>query len=153
MNYPFFGWIQYILSATRTFNPSIIISFCWKFAKTFKRFQKVLSHVDYNLGKADIDCVQSVNEVALKQAVKDAGYIPVEYKEEKKMKKVVTVDGMMCMHCVAHVKDALSKVEGVSDVVVSLDEKTATLNCTENVTDQMLSDAVTNAGYTVISVK
>jgi len=54
---------------------------------------------------------------------------------------------------VAHVKDALSKVEGVSDVVVSLDEKTATLNCTENVTDQMLNDAVTNAGYTVISVK
>ena len=69
------------------------------------------------------------------------------------MKKVVTVDGMMCMHCVAHVKDALSKVEGVSDVLVSLDEKTAILNCTENVTDQMLSDAVTNAGYTVISVK
>ena len=27
-----------------------------------------------------------------------------------------------------HVKDALSKSEGVSDVVVSLDEKTATLN-------------------------
>ena len=79
--------------------------------------------VDYNLGKADIDYVQQVNMVALKQAVKDAGYIPVEYKEEKKMKKIVTVDGMMCMHCVAHVKDALSKVEGVSDVVVSLDEK------------------------------
>ena len=48
------------------------------------------------------------NKVALKQADEDAGYIPVEYKEEKKMKKVVTVDGMMCMHCVAHVKDALS---------------------------------------------
>lgn len=110
-------------------------------------------HVDYNLGKADIDCVQSVNEVALKQAVKDAGYIPVENEEEKKMKKVVTVDGMMCMHCVAHVKDALSKVDGVSDVVVSLDEKTATLNCTENLTDQTLIDAVTNAGYTVVSVK
>lgn len=41
----------------------------------------------------------------------------------KENEKVVTVDGMMCMHCVAHVKDALSKVEGVSDVVVSLDEK------------------------------
>ena len=67
--------------------------------------------VDYNLGKADIDYVQQVNKVALRQAVEDAGYIPVEYKEEKKMKKVVTVDGMMCMHCVAHVKDALSKVE------------------------------------------
>ena len=32
-------------------------------------------------------------------------------------------------------------------------EKTATLNCTESVTDQMLSDAVTNAGYIVVSVK
>ena len=46
-NYPFFCWIQYTLSATRTFKPSIIISFCWKFAKTFKRFQKVLSQVDF----------------------------------------------------------------------------------------------------------
>ena len=50
-------------------------------------------------------------------------------------------------------KGCLKQSGGVSDVVVSLDEKTATLNCTENVTDQMLSDAVTNAGYTVISVK
>ena len=40
--------------------------------------------MDYNLGKADIDYVQQVNMVALKQAVKDAGYIPVEYKEERK---------------------------------------------------------------------
>lgn len=126
----------------------------WLVENALKKVPNVREvHVDYNLGKADIDCVQSVNEVALKQAVKDAGYIPVEYKEEKKMKKVVTVDGMMCMHCVAHVKDALSKVDGVSDVVVSLDEKTATLNCTENLTDQTLIDAVTNAGYTVVSVK
>ena len=126
----------------------------WLVEDALKKIPNVKEvRVDYNLGKADIDYVQQVNMVALKQAVKDAGYIPVEYKEEKKMKKIVTVDGMMCMHCVAHVKDALSKVEGVSDVVVSLDEKTATLNCTENVTDQMLSDAVTNAGYTVISVK
>ena len=42
--------------------------------------------VDYNVGKADIDYVQQVNKVAVRQAVEDAGYIPVEYKEEKKMK-------------------------------------------------------------------
>lgn len=109
--------------------------------------------VDYNLGKADIDYVDTVNEIALKQAVKDAGYTPVEYKEEKKMKKVVTVDGMMCMHCVGHVKEALSKVAGVSDVEVSLDDKTATLQCENSVTDQMLMDAVKEAGYTPVSVK
>lgn len=109
--------------------------------------------VDYNLGKADIDYVDTVNEIALKQAVKDAGYTPVEYKEEKKMKKTVTVDGMMCMHCVEHVKQALSKVAGVSDVEVSLDDKTAILQCEDSVTDQMLMDAVKEAGYTPVSVK
>ena len=56
-NYPFFGWIQYILSATRTFKPSIIISFCWKLAKTFKRFQKVLSQVDFPSIKHSILCL------------------------------------------------------------------------------------------------
>lgn len=109
--------------------------------------------VDYNLGKADIDYVDSVNVIALKQAVQDAGYTPSEYKEETKMKKVVNVDGMMCMHCVGHVKEALSKVNGVSDVEVSLEDKKATLTCTNDVTDQMLIDAVTNAGYTVTSVQ
>lgn len=109
--------------------------------------------VDYNLGKADIDYVDTINEIALKQAVQDAGYTPVENKEEKKMKKVVTVDGMMCMHCVSHVKEALSKVAGVSDVEVSLDDKTATLYCEDSVTDQMLMDAVKEAGYTPVSVK
>ena len=109
--------------------------------------------VDYNLGKADIDYVGTVNEIALKQAVQDAGYIPSEYKEETKMKKVVNVEGMMCMHCVSHVKDALSKVNGVSDVEVSLEKNQATLTCTDAVTDQMLIDAITDAGYKVTSVQ
>ena len=109
--------------------------------------------VNYNLGKAEIDCDQDVNLVALKQAVENAGYTPVENKEEKKMVKVVNVDGMMCMHCVAHVKEALSKVDGVSNVEVSLDEKNAKVTCSDSTTDQMLMDAVNNAGYTAVDVK
>lgn len=109
--------------------------------------------VDYNLGKADIDYMDSVNEIALKQAVRDAGYTPVEYKEEKEMIKVVNVDGMMCMHCVAHVKDALSKVSGVTSVEVSLDDNNATVKCEDTVTDQALMDAIKDAGYTPISVE
>ncbi len=109
--------------------------------------------VNYNLGKAEIDCDLDVNLVALKQAVENAGYIPVENKEEKCMTKVVNVDGMMCMHCVAHVKEALSKVDGVSDVEVSLDDKNAKVTCSSTTTDQMLMDAVNNAGYTAIDVK
>lgn len=109
--------------------------------------------VDYNLGEADIDCEENVNVVALKQVVKDAGFTPVENKEEKEMTKVVNVDGMMCMHCVAHVKEALSKVDGVSNVEVSLDDKSATVTCQDSTTNQMLMDAVNNAGYTAVSVK
>ena len=60
---------------------------------------------------------------------------------------------MMCMHCVAHVKEALSKVDGVSNVEVSLDEKNAKVTCSDSTTDQMLMDAVNNAGYTAVDVK
>ena len=109
--------------------------------------------VNYNLGLAEIDCDENVNIVALKQAVVNAGYSPVENKEENKMTKIVSVEGMMCMHCVAHVKEALSKVDGVNEVEVSLDEKNAKVTCLDSTTDQMLIDAVNNAGYKALSVK
>jgi cation transport ATPase len=41
------------------------------------------------------------------------------------MKKVVGIEGMMCQHCVKHVNDALSKIDGVTAVTVSLDDKNA----------------------------
>ena len=34
--------------------------------------------------------------------------------EEKKMKRTIDIEGMMCQHCVAHVKKALDNLEGVS---------------------------------------
>lgn len=41
------------------------------------------------------------------------------------MKKEILVEGMMCQNCVKHVTKALTGVEGVSDVRVSLEEKKA----------------------------
>ena len=46
-------------------------------------------------------------------------------KGEQSMKKTLKIEGMMCAHCVAHVKSALQKVDGVKDVEVSLENKTA----------------------------
>ncbi|MCI5631989.1 MAG: heavy metal translocating P-type ATPase, partial [Bacilli bacterium] len=52
-------------------------------------------------------------------------YKPLK-KEEKKMEEIVlNVEGMMCKHCQKHVFDALSKVEGVVEVEVSLENKKA----------------------------
>ncbi|MBP3884207.1 MAG: heavy metal translocating P-type ATPase [Olsenella sp.] len=69
-------------------------------------------------------------------------------KEEQEMtEKKLSVEGMMCEHCVAHVKEALEGVKGVENVVVSLDEGTATLDAGLLVQDDALVRAVEEAGY------
>lgn len=67
------------------------------------------------------------------------------------MKKVMKVDGMMCDHCKMHVQKALEAVDGVQSVVVDLDKKQATIELSEEVSDQVLSNAVKEAGYTPVS--
>ncbi len=67
----------------------------------------------------------------------------------KNMTKTLKIEGMMCEHCVAHVKSALEKLNGTSNVEVSLKEKKATLEV-DNVTDDELIKAVEEAGYKVI---
>lgn len=42
------------------------------------------------------------------------------------MEKKLSVEGMMCQHCVAHVKKALEGIEGVEEAVVDLDSNSAT---------------------------
>ncbi len=82
----------------------------------------------------------------------DAGENPAEPEEsEETMKKVLKVDGMMCQHCQAHVQKALAAVDGVSEAVVDLEKKEATVTLSKDVADQVLMDAVTEAGYTPVS--
>lgn len=78
--------------------------------------------------------------------------IDTKIEEENTMKKEMKVEGMMCKHCVAHVKKALEGVEGVTEVVVSLENKNAIITCEDTVTDEMVTKAVTDADYEVISV-
>ncbi len=75
-----------------------------------------------------------------------------EYKEEIKMKKVLTIEGMMCGHCTGRVEQALNALEGVK-AEVSLDDKTATVTAAEEVPEEILVKAVTDAGYTVVDVQ
>ena len=68
-------------------------------------------------------------------------------KDDGSMKKVLNVEGMMCEHCVAHVKEALEGVEGVKEAKVKLDKKQAAVKLSENVPDETLVKAVKDAGY------
>lgn len=76
------------------------------------------------------------------------------HKEENKMAetmvKTLNIEGMMCAHCQAHVKKALEGVAGVTQVEVSLEDKTATVSLTPDTEEQALVDAVTEAGYKVV---
>lgn len=74
-----------------------------------------------------------------------------EKKEEDQMVKTLDVEGMMCANCQAHVQKALEGVEGVTKVVVSLEEKKATVTLEADVEDQTLINAVTESGYKVLA--
>lgn len=73
-----------------------------------------------------------------------------EKKGRESMKKVLIVDGMMCAHCQMHVQKALEGVDGVIEAVVDQESKKATVSLSKDVPDQVLMDAVTEAGYTPV---
>ena len=70
-------------------------------------------------------------------------------KENKKMTKIFNVDGMMCPHCEAHVKAAVEAIDGVESAVASHKEKKVTVTLTADVSDSVIKEAITKAGYTV----
>ncbi|RIE09613.1 heavy-metal-associated domain-containing protein [Candidatus Cryosericum odellii] len=64
------------------------------------------------------------------------------------MKKLIQVKGMSCAHCVMHVTEALKEVPGVTGVVVSLEDGTATVDTNAPVTNEALAAAIIDVGYT-----
>ncbi len=69
------------------------------------------------------------------------------------MTKTMTVEGMMCGMCEAHVADALRKVPGVEKVKVTRANNQATIHCQEDVSDEALLKAVNDTGYTASNVQ
>lgn len=76
-----------------------------------------------------------------------------DVKQEKErtntMKKVISIEGMMCNHCTGTVQKALEAVEGVKAVTMSLEQKNAAVELASDVTDEVLTKAVVDAGYEV----
>lgn len=71
---------------------------------------------------------------------------------ETEMKKTLTIEGMMCEHCVKHVKDALMGVTGVAEAEVTLKKKRAVVTLSGEVADEALKAAVSAAGYEVKNI-
>lgn len=68
------------------------------------------------------------------------------------MNRTLTIEGMMCAHCAAHVESALNALPRVS-THVDLEKKTAAVTASPEVTDDMLRKAVKDAGYKVTAIR
>ena len=70
--------------------------------------------------------------------------------ESFNMEKVLKIEGMMCIHCEAHVKKALEALDGVEVVVASHEKGTAVITLSHEVSDEVLKQTVENEGYKVL---
>lgn len=68
------------------------------------------------------------------------------------MKKIITVEGMSCEHCVNAVKAALEGIQDVKSAKVDLKKKSATVKLSNNIADEILLKAVNDAGFTATSI-
>ena len=87
-----------------------------------------------------------------KQESSQCVVLPKEEEKQMEKTKVIQIEGMMCEHCVAHVKKALEAFDGVS-AQVDLQSGTATVQGSTLPDDAKLTEAVEQAGYKVVGLK
>ena len=66
-------------------------------------------------------------------------------KENKQMN--ITVNGMMCQHCEAHVKKALEAIDGITSATASHEKNLVTIETTKDIDEALIKAAVEEAGY------
>ena len=68
------------------------------------------------------------------------------------MKATISIEGMTCGHCVSHATQALSDMDGVSSVTINLEQKSAIVEIADDLSDELLKQAIDDAGYTATSI-
>ncbi|MBR1635556.1 MAG: heavy metal translocating P-type ATPase [Lachnospiraceae bacterium] len=120
------------------------------------RFRRIIS--GESQGKTENEAQQNGN--AALNGGKDAGGQKnggdknrnIEKETQTMDTKNMKIEGMMCEHCQARVKEALEKVDGVRSAEVSHEAGTAVVSFDGAVTDEALTAAVTDAGYEVKNI-
>ncbi|MBQ5489351.1 MAG: HAD-IC family P-type ATPase, partial [Oscillospiraceae bacterium] len=72
--------------------------------------------------------------------------------EDAEMTRTLNIEGMMCTHCEATVKKALEALDGVVSAEVSYEKGTAVVTMNADVADELLTKAVEDKDYKVLSV-
>ena len=79
--------------------------------------------------------------------------ISITVKEQRTMEKTMKIEGMMCTHCEARVKKALEALDAVEQAKVSHEAGTAVVTLSEDVTDDVLKNAVEAQDYPVTFIQ
>ena len=74
-------------------------------------------------------------------------------KEIDTMTKTLKIEGMSCMHCAGAVTKALGAINGLRDAKVDLESKTATVEMSGTITEDMLRAAVEEAGFELVGIE
>ena len=92
------------------------------------------------------------NDKPQKNSLENKQLLKKEIKEEQNTMEI-TVKGMMCQHCEAHVKEALEKLAAVEEATANHDENLVTLKTSGEVSEADLKAAVEGAGYEFVGIK
>ncbi len=74
----------------------------------------------------------------------------IQTEEENSMTTTLKIEGMMCQNCVKHVNKALSKMDGVTNVDVSLENKSAEVTSTHEISMDDFAKVIDDAGYELV---
>ncbi len=77
-------------------------------------------------------------------------YEKTNEKEIKTMEKTIKIEGMMCGHCEARVKQILEGIDGVTSAEVSHEENYAKVTLSKDIADEVFKSVIEEQGYKVL---
>lgn len=95
-------------------------------------------------------CMSLSSVCVVTNALRLKRFKPYYQKENKKMKKEIVIEGMMCQHCKKHVEEALN---GLADTTAAVDLENNLARVETVQDDSILKNAIEKAGYKVVGIK
>ena len=95
-------------------------------------------------------CMSLSSVCVVTNALRLKRFKPYYQKENKKMKKEIVIEGMMCQHCKKHVEEALN---GLADTTAAVDLENNLARVETVQDDSILKNAIEKAGYKAVGIK